>query len=137
MIDLLIRDLEKEMAEAQKQEELSQKSYEELMSDSAAKRASDLKSIKNKEASKADSEVALNTAEGDLASTRKEFMAVEQYGAQLHSECDWLLQNFDLRKTARAEESDNLKNAKAVLSGADFGAFVQVPKSRGAFLTRA
>merc|ERR1740121_1964987 len=45
MIDLLIRDLDKEMTEAEKQEELSQKSYEELMADSAQKRAKDLKSI--------------------------------------------------------------------------------------------
>jgi hypothetical protein len=120
MIDLLIRDLDKEMTEAQTQEDMSQKSYEELMSDSASKRSKDLKSIKIKDGSRADSEQLLTTAKGDLASTHSEFMAVEQYLSQLHSECDWLLQNFDLRKTARAEEISNLKNAKAVLSGADF-----------------
>merc|ERR1712107_197488 len=37
-----------------------------------------------------------------------------------HSECDWLLQNYDLRKDARANEADQLKEAKAILSGADF-----------------
>jgi len=34
-------------------------------------------------------------------------------------ECDWLLSNFQVRKEARSEEIDALKNAKAVLSGAD------------------
>lgn len=30
------------------------------------------------------------------------------------------MENFDLRKTSRADEMDALKKAKAVLSGADF-----------------
>jgi len=37
----------------------------------------------------------------------------------LHKDCDWLLQNFDTRKEARADELDALGKAKAVLSGAD------------------
>jgi len=56
MMELLIRDLEKEMSEAQTQEEMSQKAYEELMHDSASKRAADLKSIRIKLTSKVDSE---------------------------------------------------------------------------------
>merc|ERR1719464_1812743 len=120
MIDTLIQDLDREMTEAEKQEEMSQKAYEELMNDSAAKRAKDKKSIAIKEESKATSEELAITEKGDLAGTKKEFMATEKYLTQLHADCDWLLQNFDLRKTARSEESENLKNAKAVLSGADF-----------------
>jgi len=38
----------------------------------------------------------------------------------LHVQCDFLLQNFDLRKEARTNEVESLKNAKAILSGADF-----------------
>ena len=40
---------------------------------------------------------------------------------ELHKECDWIMKNYDLRKSARAGEVDSLKNAKAVLSGADYG----------------
>merc|ERR1719213_1366812 len=47
--------------------------------------------------------------------------------AQLHGSCDFLLENFDIRKEARASEIDALKKAKAVLSGADYS-FMQVPK---------
>merc|ERR1719401_1555861 len=90
------------------------------MNDSAAKRTKDVKSIADKQRSKATSEELASKEKSDLAGTKKEFMATEQYLTQLHAECDWLLQNFDLRRTARAEESDNLKSAKAVLSGADF-----------------
>jgi len=120
MIDLLVRDLEKEMTEAEKQEEMAQKAYEELMNDSAEKRAKDVKSVQVKESAKADSEELKTGAEGDMKGKKQEFMAVEQYIQQLHAECDWLLQNFDLRKSARAEEMDALKQAKAVLAGANF-----------------
>mmetsp|Transcript_12822 Transcript_12822/g.24151 ORF Transcript_12822/g.24151 Transcript_12822/m.24151 type:complete len:727 (-) Transcript_12822:41-2221(-) len=120
MLDLLIRDLDKEMTEASTQEEFSQKAYEELMSDSAAKRAKDVKSVQLKQKAKADIETSMTESSGALSATKKESVAVAQYTMNLHKECDWLLQNFDLRKTARAEEMENLKQAKAVLSGADF-----------------
>lgn len=134
MLDLLIRDLEKEMTEAKTQEAMAQKTYEDLMNDSAAKRARDAKTVELKEASKADSEELLNKAEGDLSATKQEFLAMSRYTQQLHAECDWLLQNFDLRQSARAEEADNLKQAKAILSGADFS-LAQVARSQGPILT--
>merc|ERR1719424_1130209 len=120
MIDLLVRDLDKEMTEAETQEEFAQKAYEELMGDSAEKRAKDVKSIQIKESARADTEELLTQAKGELKGKKQEFMAVETYRSQLHAECDWLLQNFDLRKSARAEEMDALKQAKAVLAGANF-----------------
>ena len=39
--------------------------------------------------------------------------------SSLHQSCDWLLQNFDTRKTARAGEVGALNNTKAVLAGSD------------------
>ena len=62
----------------------------------------------------------------------KEALATVNFIGNLHKDCDWLLQNFDLRKDARAGEVDSLKKAKAVLSGADFS-LVQTK----AFLSRA
>merc|ERR1719401_652769 len=53
MIGLLIADLDKEMTEAETQEKDSQADYEELMKDSAQKRAADSKSLADKEAAKA------------------------------------------------------------------------------------
>merc|ERR1719178_264193 len=45
MIDLLIKDLDKEMTEAEAEEKNSQKEYEQTMSDSAEKRAQDSKML--------------------------------------------------------------------------------------------
>ena len=44
----------------------------------------------------------------------------EEYIAKLHGDCDFLIENFDVRKEARASEIDALTKAKAVLSGADY-----------------
>merc|ERR1719456_1416310 len=120
MMDLLSKDLEKEMTVATAEEKDAQKEYEEMMSDAAAKRAEDSKSITEKEEAKAGAEADLNAAVNAKTGKTDELMATHEYLSQLHSECDWLLQNFDLRKTARAEEVEALKNAKAVLSGADY-----------------
>merc|ERR1719274_26548 len=45
---------------------------------------------------------------------------IKQTLAQLHADCDFLIENYDLRKAARENEIEGLKNAKSVLSGANF-----------------
>jgi len=120
MIDGLVKEMDTEMTEAETEEKLAQEEYEELMADSAAKRAADSKSITAKEGEKAATETALSEAEGSHVSTVKELMATEKYISSLHGDCDWLLKYFDVRKEARTGEIDSLKKAKAVLSGADF-----------------
>ena len=39
--------------------------------------------------------------------------------SSLHQSCDWLLQDFDTRKAARAGEVEALNNTKTVLAGSD------------------
>jgi len=136
MIDLLIRDLTKEITVAETDEEHAQREYEGFMDESAGKRAKAVKGITIKQAAKADSEVIKTKQEGELTATTGQFQATNIYMHQLHTECDWLIQNYDLRKTARAEERDNLKNAKAVLKGADFS-LVQVHGGGGGAAAQA
>merc|ERR1719375_3027452 len=120
MMDMMIADLDKEIQEVEVEEKEGQKEYEQFMADSANKRATDAKSIEDKEANKADLEAkALKDGEEKTA-TMKEAMATHEYLASVHADCDWLLSNFETRKTARAGEVDALTKAKAVLSGADF-----------------
>merc|ERR1719350_1781766 len=120
MMDLLIGDLDKEMTEAETDEKNSQSDYEQMMKDSAAKRTSDSKALTAKGSAKADTEAALQAHTEQKADGSKELMATMKYISSLHAECDWLLQYFDARKEARADEVESLKNAKAVLSGADY-----------------
>merc|ERR1719198_2654571 len=101
MIDLLVKDLDKEMTEAQTTEKDAQADYETFMSDSAAKRAEDSKALADKEGALADMQAKLEKEIDEKTSTGKELAATEQYIASLHSECDWLIQYFDVRKEAR------------------------------------
>jgi len=120
MIDLLVKDLDKEMTVAETNEKDAQSDYEQMLSDSAEKRARDSKALTDKTGAKAGMQSDLESDKESKDSTTKELMATAQYISSLHGECDWLLQYFDVRKEARASEVDALTNAKAVLSGADF-----------------
>eukprot|EP00927_Polykrikos_kofoidii_P014530 TRINITY_DN1638_c0_g2_i9.p1 TRINITY_DN1638_c0_g2~~TRINITY_DN1638_c0_g2_i9.p1 ORF type:complete len:148 (-),score=43.58 TRINITY_DN1638_c0_g2_i9:627-1034(-) len=120
MMDLLVKDLDKEMTEAEVSEKDAQADYEQFMSDSQKKRAEDSKAIEEKQSARAEIAENLETSKSENVATKKELAATLEVIASLHSECDWLLQNFDVRKEARSGEMDSLAKAKAVLSGADF-----------------
>merc|ERR550514_2584213 len=118
MMDMMIADVNKEIQEMEFEEKDSQEDYEKMMADAKEKRALDSKTITEKEAVKAETEAALQMDNDSLKAEKDELAATKQYLADLHADCDWLLDNFDARKTARAEEIDALGKAKAVLSGA-------------------
>lgn len=120
MIKMLVADLDKEMQQIEVEEKDAQAEYEQLVEDSKAKRAADSKSIEEKEASKADLEAEVQKMGLEKKSKLKEAMATAETIRDLHLDCDWLIANFAARKDARAGEVESLKNAKAVLSGADY-----------------
>jgi chromosome segregation ATPase len=120
MMDTMIADLDKEITEIEVEEKEAQSEYEQLLDDSASKRATDSKAIEDKESAKADLEARKLKDEEEKTVTTKEAMATHQFLADVHGDCDWLLSNFETRKTARAGELDALAKGKAVLSGADF-----------------
>merc|ERR1719460_3091248 len=113
MIDLLIKDLDKEMTEAKATEKNAQADYEQAMSDSASKRATDSKTLADKQKAKAETAADMEANTEEKAATTKTLMATLEYIQSLHAECDWLLQYFEVRKEARTGEIESLKNAKA------------------------
>merc|ERR1719220_1253787 len=120
MIDLLIKDLDREMTEAEVTEKDAQEDYEVFMKDSADKRTQDSKTLADKEGALAALKGGLEEQKSSLSSTEKELVATNQYIHALHLECDWLIKYYDMRKEARANEIDALGKARAVLSGADY-----------------
>lgn len=129
MVDLLVKDLDKEMQEADVSEKNSQQEYEGMMGESATKRAADSKSITDMDAEKASTEEALQAEEDSKDGSSREHMNNNKYITSLHGECDFLLQYFEVRKQARSDETESLSNAKAVLSGANY-ALLQVEVRR-------
>ena len=120
LMDMLVADLDKEMQEMEVDEKDAQSEYEKFTREAAEKRVLDSKSITDKEGAKADAEATVEKETGERTDSMKEIMATMEFAKNLHADCDWLLQNFDVRKEARAGEVEALKKAKAVLSGADF-----------------
>jgi len=59
-------------------------------------------------------------AEQTLDSTETELEQLANAKADLHKACDFVLKNFDIRQEARDQEVEALRQAKAILSGADF-----------------
>jgi outer membrane murein-binding lipoprotein Lpp len=137
MIDILIGDLTKEMTEATTTEKDAQADYEQAMKDAAEKRADDTQTLADKQKAKAETEAAMEADEEEQAGTTKTLMAPVEHIQSLHGECDWLLQYFEVRKEARTGEIDSLKNAKAVLSGADFSLLETSAKKTRSFLGQA
>merc|ERR1719198_2613563 len=108
------------MTEAKATEKNVQEDYESAMKDAAEKRSTDSKSVADKQKAKAELEADLEANSEEKGATSKPLAATLQHIQSLHSECDWLLQYFEVRKEARTGEIESLKTAKSVLSGADF-----------------
>merc|ERR550525_1784657 len=102
MMDLLVTDLDKEMAEMGVDEKNAQEEYEVFMQDSQGKRAGDSKSIADKEATKAELEARLQKMGAEHKATFAQAYATATTIKDLHLECDWLLSAFQARKKARA-----------------------------------
>merc|ERR1719316_1328306 len=121
LMDMMMKDLEADMKDSEYEEKTAQEDYQKLMGKSQAARAANTKSITNKEAAKATMEGKLQGLKESAAATAKDLDLIATTLSDLHVSCDFILQNFDLRKEARTNESESLKNAKAILSGANFG----------------
>merc|ERR1719161_3386967 len=120
MMDTITADLDKEMTVAKAEETDAQEDYEKMMADSADKRAEDSKAMTDKESALAEMMAELEQHKEDKMSTFNEFTENGEYIANLHAECDWLLENFDARAAARKGEIEAMAKAKDVLNGADY-----------------
>jgi len=120
LMDMLLKELQDGITSAEFEEETAQKDYERLMSDSQASRAKMADSITTKEAAKAELDSKIVDTKEKKASLETELTNIKQYLVQLHADCDFIIENFDMRKAARENEVEGLKNAKSVLSGANF-----------------
>merc|ERR1719262_2055998 len=125
MIQQIINDAKAMEAETVRSEEDAQKAYEDFVKETNASIEEKSEDIVNKSESKAKAETDLVEAKEDKEATMLELEQLANYKAELHSSCDFVMKNFEIRQTARDEEIEALKQAKAILSGAKFEAFLQ------------
>jgi hypothetical protein len=118
MMDEITHELEMDMAQAKFDEKTAQGEYVSLMAESQVSRAQDLKSIVNKKTAKSELEEKLVEAKESRTMAFEELNNAHKYVAELHASCDFIVENFDLRKEARANEMESLKAARAVMQSA-------------------
>jgi len=124
-IQQIISDAKAMEAETIRSEEDAQKAYEDFVKDTNASIEAKSKDIVDKSDIKAKAESDLVATKEDKEATMLELEQLSNYNAQLHQSCDFVMKNFELRQTARDEEVEALKQAKAILSGANFEEFLQ------------
>merc|ERR1719446_1012442 len=120
MIQTIINDAKTMEAEVIRAEEDAQKAYEDFVKDSNASIQEKTKSQVNKTEERAKAEEDLNQATQDKENALLELEQLSNYNGELHSSCDFIMKNFEIRQTARDEEIEALKQAKSILSGAKF-----------------
>jgi len=120
MLATIISDAESVEAELKITEQDEQKDYSEFVAETTATIEADRKAIETKEerTAQADGEKS-ETEEAQLANDAA-LGDLNKLLSGIHTDCDWILKYFDLRQKSRAEEMDAIKEAKAILAGANF-----------------
>jgi chromosome segregation ATPase len=125
MIQQIINDAKAMEAEAIQSEEDSQKAYETYVKDTNGSIEEKSKDIVNKSELKAKAEGEKTEKEEEKENVILNLEQLSNENADLHKSCDFTIKNFDIRQTARDEEVEALKQAKAILSGSKFSEFLQ------------
>jgi len=119
LMDMISKELEGDMKDAEYEEKTSQADYTKLMSGSQEARAQNVKAIADKSAAVASVRDKRFQAKQKELQDLQDLEIIRGYVQDLHGSCDFILENYDVRKEARAQEIEALKNAKATLAGAN------------------
>merc|ERR1719488_69897 len=117
LIAEIIREASSLEAEATVAEQGAQNDYQAFVAETSKSIAAANRSISAKSDEKADLEEAIVAAKKDRTDSTNKLMDLGKYEMQLHTSCDYVMQNFEMRQTARQEEMDGLAQAKAILHG--------------------
>merc|ERR1719375_53013 len=104
------------MREMETDEKYSAKDYVRQMKDAVKDRAASVKMLHEKEATKAKLEEKIMQDKELRILTLKELEEINLYQIELHSECDFLLRNYDARHSARVEEEVGLESAETIVT---------------------
>lgn len=119
MLQNIVADSKIVEADATKDEQDAQTAYESFVKDSNTEITSLYKEITDKTSLKAQADGDKVSAEADHKSTMGDLEDLNTLAGNLHRSCDFVLKNFETRQSSRAAEMDALKQAKAIMSGAD------------------
>merc|ERR1719378_823750 len=131
MILQIINDAKAAEGEAIRAEADAQRAYETFVKDTNASTEEKNAEIIRQSEAKGKAEVEKTKTEEELESVKADLDGLSTESADLHSQCDFLLKNFEIRQTGRDQEIEALKQVKQILSGAKFAEFLQSDKIFG------
>merc|ERR1719183_1312438 len=117
MIEQIVEDSKKLETEAVAAEKQAQADYETFVKDSNALIADLTASIEEKTKAIAAADVEMESAKGDHESAVTELENLANVKSDLHSECDFVVENFEIRQKARLQEMEAIAEAKQILAG--------------------
>jgi len=118
MIQQIIDDAKAMEADAIKAEEEAQTGFETFVADTNVSFDTMSKDIVNKTEDKAKAEVDKAQKQAELEAVDEEIAELKGALSDLHADCDYTLDNFDARQTARGNEIQALREATSIFSGA-------------------
>jgi peptidoglycan hydrolase CwlO-like protein len=117
LIEQIIGDSTTLEAESVAAERKAQTDYEKLVKDSNDLISQLKKSVVEKTEASANAKEESGAGKSNLVSTVSEMESLAQFEGDLHSQCDFVLKNFDVRQKARLQEIAAVQQAKAIVSG--------------------
>jgi predicted RNase H-like nuclease (RuvC/YqgF family) len=121
LIAMIIEEAKKEEAELVLSEQDAQEGYASFVSETNSCLAACDKSIAEKSEAQSIAESDKAETEAAILAVTQELTSLKDLNIGLHADCDFLLENFEIRQKARKDEMNAIEEAKAILSGADFG----------------
>merc|ERR1719152_1132105 len=115
MIQSIITDAKNMEAAATKAEQDSETAYVEFVHNTNAAIAAAHQQKIDKAEAKAQAAKDKVQKEADKDAANDQAKGLSDAAAQIHSSCDFVLQNFDIRQEGRAQEMEALKGAIAAL----------------------
>merc|ERR1719171_2091403 len=105
MIAQIITDAKAMEAETIRAEADAQQAYEDFVKETNLSIEAKQRDIVSKSEDKAKAETDLVETKEDKEAVMLELEDLSNYNAELHAKCDFTIKNFELRQTARDEES--------------------------------
>jgi len=121
LMAMIIKDAESEEIVIEKGEQQAQATYAIFAKDTQASIEASRAAIAMKEEEAADATAEKSETELKQTANGEKIAKLGEVLSAYHLDCDWLLKYFDDRQQALAEELNAIADAKAILSGSDFG----------------
>jgi hypothetical protein len=117
IIENIKQDLEEEMAKGKEEEAKALQAYKDTLKESQESMAAMEKKIASREVEIAETTKLVADKKETWDDKKKSHDNNEAYLKEIATECDWMDENFEPRKTARDSEIAGLDDAKGALAG--------------------